>query len=378
MERHVNLSRLTRVGSAVAIGALALSLAACGSVDATGNGTGSGTSTGDAAPAGDLSGELNGAGSSAQGSAMDAWRSGFQSANSGVTVNYDPIGSGDGRKNFLSGAVQYAGSDAYLTDDEIAQAKTTCQNGDVVELPVYISPIAIAFNLKGVDSLNLDGPTVAKIFDGKITTWDDPAIAKLNDGVKLPSTAITPVHRSDDSGTTQNFTEWVKANAGTAWPYDASQTFPVKGGQSAQGTSGVVQTIQGGDGTIGYIDSSQVGKLGSAKIKVGDSFVAHSADAAAAAVSKSTTVSGRAASDIAVDIDRTLTDASTYPLVLVSYDIACTSYADANQAALVKGFLTYVISDAGQQAAASAAGSAPISQDLFTKAQAAVDTIKAG
>ncbi|QFU99426.1 Phosphate-binding protein PstS2 [Luteimicrobium xylanilyticum] len=378
MERHVNLSRLTRVGSAVAIGALALSLAACGSDDATGNGTGSGTSTDGAANGGDLSGELNGAGSSAQGSAMDAWRSGFQSANSGVTVNYDPIGSGDGRKQFLSGAVQYAGSDAYLTDDEISQAKTTCQNGDVVELPVYISPIVVAFNLKGVDSLNLDGPTVAKIFDGKITKWDDPAIAKLNDGVKLPSTAITPVHRSDDSGTTENFTQWVKANAGDAWPYEASQTFPVKGGQSAQGTSGVVQTIQGGDGTVGYIDASQAGKLGTAKIKVGDSFVAHSADAAAAAVAKSKIVSGRAASDIAVDIDRTLTDSSTYPLVLVSYDIACTSYSDANQAALVKGFLSYVISDAGQQAAASAAGSAPISKDLYTKAQAAVDAIKAG
>ncbi|MGC5168640.1 phosphate ABC transporter substrate-binding protein PstS [Luteimicrobium sp. DT211] len=364
------------MGSAVAIGALALSLAACGSDDATGNG--SGTSTDGASAGGSLSGELNGAGSSAQGSAMDAWRSGFQSANTGVTVNYDPIGSGDGRKQFLSGAVQYAGSDAYLKDDEIAQAKTTCQNGDVVELPVYISPIAIAFNLKGVDSLNLDGPTVGKIFNGKITKWNDAAIAKLNPGVKLPSTAITPVHRSDDSGTTQNFTEWVKANAGAAWPYDAAQTFPVKGGQSAQGTSGVVQTIKGGEGTVGYIDSSQVGDLGSAKIKVGDSFVAHSADAAAAAVSQSKVVSGRATSDIAIDIDRTLTDSSTYPLVLVSYDIACTTYKDANTAALVKGFLSYAISDAGQQAAASAAGSAPLSSDLTTKAQAAVDAIKAG
>ncbi|GMA24656.1 phosphate-binding protein PstS [Luteimicrobium album] len=309
---------------------------------------------------------------------MDAWRSGFQSANSGVTVNYDGIGSGDGRKQFLSGAVQYAGSDAYLTDDEIAQAKTTCQNGDVVELPVYISPIAIAFNLKGVDSLNLDGPTVAKIFDGKITKWDDPAIAKLNDGVKLPSTAITPVHRSDDSGTTQNFTQWVKANAGDAWPYEPSQTFPVKGGQSAQGTPGVAQTLQGGEGTIGYIDSSQVGKLGSAKIKVGDAFVAHSPEAAAAAVAKSDVVSGRATSDIAIDINRTLTDSSTYPLVLVSYDIGCTTYADANTAALVKGFFSYVVSDAGQQAAASAAGSAPLSSDLAAKAQAAVDAIKLG
>ncbi|WP_245859075.1 phosphate ABC transporter substrate-binding protein PstS [Luteimicrobium subarcticum] len=370
----MKLSRITRAGSAVAIGALALTLAACGSDDNS-NGAAENTSSA-AAGGGDLSGELNGAGSSAQGSAMDAWRSGFQSANNGVTVNYDPIGSGDGVKNFISGAVQYAGSDAYLSDDDIASAKTTCQGGDVVELPVYISPIAIVFNLKGIDSLNLDAATVAGIFNGKITKWNDPAIAKLNDGVSLPSTAITPVHRSDDSGTTQNFTEWIKANAADAWPYDPSKTFPVKGGQSAEKTSGIIQTVTAGQGTISYADASQVGTLGSAKIKVGDSFVAHSPEGAAAAVSKSKMVEGRAASDIAIDIDRTLTDASTYPLVLVSYDIACTTYTDANTAKLVKGLFSYIISSEGQQAAASAAGSAPISQDLFTKAEAAVNAIK--
>jgi phosphate transport system substrate-binding protein len=379
MERHVKLSRITRAGSAVAIGALALALAACGTDDNASAGPGSGTQNATSGGSTSLSGELNGAGSTAQGSAQGAWRAGFQSANPKVTVNYDGVGSGGGRTQFIAGGVQFAGSDAYLKDDEVAQAKAgACTGGDVVEVPAYISPIAVAFNLKGVSSLNLDPSTIAKIFNDKITTWNDKAIAAENPGVTLPSTKIIPVHRSDDSGTTQNFTEYLAATAKADWPYPAAQTFPVKGGQSGNGTSGVVQTVQGAEGTVAYIDASQVGKLGSAKIKVGDAWVAHSADAAAAAVAKSQVVSGRGAGDIAIAIDRTLTDSSTYPLVLVSYDIACTTYKDAGNAANVKAYLSYVISNEGQQAAASAAGSAPLSPDLFAKAQAAVATIQAG
>jgi phosphate transport system substrate-binding protein len=378
MERHVKLSRITRAGSAVAIGALALTLAACGSDNNASAGAGTGTSSANGGSA-SLSGELNGAGSTAQGSAQDAWRSGFQSANPNVTVNYDGIGSGGGRKQFISGASQFGGSDAYMTDDEVTQAKAgACSGGDVVEIPAYISPIVVAFNLKGVTSLNLDSATVAKIFDGKITTWDDPAIKATNAGVKLPSTKITPVHRSDDSGTTENFTEWLADTAKSAWSFPASQTFPVKGGQSGNGTSGVVQVVKAAEGTVAYIDASQAGTLGTAKIKVGSSWVAHSPAGAAAAVAASKIVPGRGAGDIAVDINRTQTDPSTYPLVLVSYDLACTTYKDAGQAAAVKAYFTYIISSAAQQAAASAAGSAPLSPSLVTKATAAVNTIQAG
>jgi len=151
-----------------------------------------------------VTGTLTGIGSSAQNSAMEAWKTGFESANQGAKVQYSPDGSGAGRKAFLSGGAQFAGSDAYLDDEEMAQAKEVCGPDGAINVPVYISPIAIAFNLEGVTDLNLDAPTIAKIFKKEITTWNDPAIASQNEGVELPDTPITVVHLSNDSATTEN------------------------------------------------------------------------------------------------------------------------------------------------------------------------------
>ena len=125
-------------------------------------------------------------------------------------MNYDPVGSGTGRENFISGAFAFAGSDSALSTDEgeLDAANERC-GGDVVEVPAYISPIAVIFNLPGVDELNLKPETIAMIFDGKITKWNDEAIAADNPDADLPDTAITPVHRSDDSGTTGNFTDYL-------------------------------------------------------------------------------------------------------------------------------------------------------------------------
>jgi phosphate transport system substrate-binding protein len=367
-----------RAGAALALtGVLALSLAACGTDDNTsGNGSTDGsTSTGTAGADSALSGELNGAGSTAQQKAMDAWRAGFQQANPAVTVNYDGTGSGAGRTSFLSGAVDWAGSDSALKPEELTQAQARCQNTEAFDVPVYVSPIAVTFNLKGVTDLNLAPATVAKIFDGKISTWDDAAIAADNPGVKLPSTKITPVHRSDDSGTTNNFTDYLSQAAGGAWSYPASQTWPIKGGESAQGTSGVVQTVQSGDGTIAYADLSAVGTLSAAKIKVGDAWVAPSADGAAKVLDDSPLDTSRSADDVVVKVNRTTTAAGAYPVILVSYAIACQKYDSAAKADLVKGLLTYVVGADAQTAAASAAGSAPITDDLRTKALAAIDKI---
>ena len=370
----MKLSLHRSVGAVAVIGALALSLAACGSDNATG----SSAAPASASAAPKLSGELSGAGSSAQESAMGAWRAGFQAANPDATVNYDPVGSGGGRTQFLAGGIPFAGSDAALSDDEITKSKTTCVGGQAIDLPVYVSPIAVVFNLAGVKELNLSPAVIAGIFNQKITKWNAPEIAADNAGVKLPDLAISPVNRSDDSGTTQNFTDYLAATAGAAWPYPAKGTWPVAGGQAAQGTSGVIQTVQGANGTITYADASKAGTLGTAKIKVGDKWVAHSPKGAAAVVDASPRVTGRDATDIAVKLDRTTTAAGTYPLVLVSYDVVCTTYPDAKAGALVKGFLGYVASAEGQTAAASAAGSAPISDTLRKDVQAAIDAIKVG
>lgn len=373
MENDVKLSRISRAGSAVAIGALALTLAACGSDDPVGGGSASGDSS--SAAASDLSGELSGAGASSQESAQEAWRAGFQNANGGVTVNYDPVGSGGGRTQFLEGGVAFAGSDAALKDEELTKAQDRCYGGSAVDLPVYISPIAVIYNLPGVEELNLAPATIAGIFDGKITAWNAPEIAADNPGVTLPSTAITAVHRSDESGTTENFTDYLAATAGDAWPHEASGDWPTQGGESAQGTSGVVQTVQSGEGTIGYADASKAGDLGTASIKVGDEWVAYSAEAAAKVVDASPRAEGRGEGDIVVELDRATTEAGAYPLVLISYVVACTTYETQEEADLVKAYLSFVAGSEGQQLAATNAGSAPVSADLEAEVLAEIDKI---
>src|SRR5687768_280970 len=166
---------------------------------------------------GALAGTLNGAGSSAQQAAMQGWTAGFATEQPNVTVNYDPVGSGGGREQFLAGGVTFAGSDAALDADELEQAAERCGESGVFELPNYISAIAVVYNVEGVGELNLSPEVISRIFDGQITRWTDPAIAADNPGAALPDLAVTPVHRSDKSGTTENFTEYLAAAGGGAW-----------------------------------------------------------------------------------------------------------------------------------------------------------------
>ncbi|MFT4136479.1 phosphate ABC transporter substrate-binding protein PstS [Microbacterium sp.] len=363
----MKLHRRAALGAVATVAAL--SLAGCAGNEST-------PATSESASS--LEGTLNGSGATSQQVAIQAWTAQFQSANDAVTVNYDPQGSGTGRESFQSGAVQFAGSDRAFTTDEISAGPFgACADGtDIVEIPAYVSPIAVIFTLDGIDELDLDAKTLAGIFAGTITSWDDPAIAATNSGVDLPATKITPVHRSDKSGTTANFTDYLAANAPDVWTSGSVEEWPTATGEAAQGTSGVVNAVKGGEGTIGYADSSQATGISSVSVKVGDAFVGHSAEGAAIAVDASPFEEGRADTDLAIKIDRTTTAEDAYPIVLVSYLIGCAQYDDAGTAALVKGFFSAAISSEGQDAAAENAGSAPISDDLRTKAAAAVDAIE--
>ncbi|NQX12072.1 phosphate ABC transporter substrate-binding protein PstS [Microbacteriaceae bacterium VKM Ac-2855] len=362
---------ISRLGRTVVVAAAAaVLLSSCAANEGT-------SAAGSDASSSSLTGTLTGIGASSQGSAQEAWVAAFQTANPDVTVNYDPQGSGAGREQFISGAADFAGSDSALSDDELTSTFAACApDTTAIDLPVYISPIAVVFNVEGVDELNLDASTIAKIFSGKITTWNDPAIAALNADVTLPSTAITAVHRSDDSGTTKNFTDYLGKVAPSDWAEKAADTFPFQSGEGAQGTSGVIDAVTNGTGTIGYADASKAGDLGVAKIKVGDEFVEYTAEGAAAVVEGSPLVEGREANDIAINLDRETTDPTHYPLVLVSYAIACSEYADADAAALVKAYIGYIASDEGQAEAATSAGAAPLSADLASKVADAIATIK--
>ena len=352
-------------------GLLAFAAAGCGGNDESSSTTPS-TSGGGAS----LSGEIAGAGSSAQQAAQEAWIAGFQEANSGVTIAYDPVGSGGGREQFTAGGVAFAGSDAALDPDELTSAESTCGGPDnVVEVPNYVSPIAVIYNVSGVDSLQLSPDTLANIFAQKIKKWNDPAIAADNSGVDLPDTDITPVNRSDESGTTENFTDYLSQAAPSIWTYEVSGDWPVKGGEAAEGTSGVVDAVTNGDGTIGYADASQAGSLGIATVKVGSEFVGPSAEAAAKIFDESQPDSNPGANEFTYKLNRTPDASDTYPIVLVSYLMGCTQYGDANTAAIVKAYFNYIISAEGQQVASGAAGSAPLSDSVRAKIQPAVDAI---
>ncbi|HEX4057407.1 MAG TPA: phosphate ABC transporter substrate-binding protein PstS [Galbitalea sp.] len=323
-----------------------------------------------------LSGTLNGSGSTAQAVAQTTWIAGFQTANPGVTVNYAAVGSGAGVTAFQGGSAQYGGSDAALNADQRAGTFTECKAGtDALDLPVYISPIDVAFNLSGVTSLKLDAPTIAKIFSDKITKWNDPAIAALNSGATLPATTITPIHRSDSSGTTNNFTDYLNKADSTDWTNAANNVFPFKG-EAGNGTSGVVAALKAANGGIAYVDNSAAAGLAVAQIQVGTSFVTPSAKGAAATASQSPVADGVPAHDLSLTINRTLTDPTTYPIVLVSYLIVCQNYASSADAKLVKAYATYVISAAGQATGAAAAGSAPLDSSLTKKDQTSIATIK--
>jgi phosphate transport system substrate-binding protein len=355
---------------------LGLALAGCGdnSTSPSAGSTGSGSTN-----LSSLTGTLAGSGASSQTKAQEAWAVGFQGLTNGnVTVTYDPAGSGAGRKAFIAKGVSFAGSDSYLSDDqgELTAAKTRCGGEPAIEIPAYVSPIAVIFHLAGVTALNLDAKTIANIFNGTITKWNDSAIKALNSGTTLPATTIVVVHRRDDSGTTHNFTDYLSKAGGGAWTKAPSDTYPYQGA-SGDKTPGMIAAVSAGAGTIGYADNSQVGVLSVAKIKVGNVYTAPSAEGAAKVVALSQPAPGRASVDMATQIDRTTTEAGAYPVVLLSYLIACQHYTSSNEAALVKGFLDYAISSAGQQAAAKQAGSAPLDATVAAKAKAIVDKIAA-
>ncbi len=370
-------------------GAIALTLvaAACGSDDDTADETSAPEATDDMTETSEggsdmveVSGTLVGAGASSQAAAMQGWQAGFQDANPDTTVEYDPIGSGGGRETFLSGGSNFAGSDAALKDDEYQQSIERCA-GDLgaINLPHYISPIAIPYNLPSLEgeTLNLSAEVIAGIFANEITVWNDPAIAADNSDLELPDTTINPVHRSDESGTTENFTDYMSQSAPGVWTFGALELWDEGpgGGEGAPQTSGVVAAVNAGEGSIGYADASQIADLPAAAVGVAGEFVMFSPEAAGRIVDSSERTGGQSEFDFAIEVNRTPDSADTYPIALVSYHIVCLQYDSQETVDLVKAFMSYVGSDAGQAASAASAGSAPISPEVQAEIQTAIEQI---
>ncbi|MFI8537168.1 phosphate ABC transporter substrate-binding protein PstS [Streptomyces aquilus] len=363
---------------ALALGAFAVSgalaLTACGSDD-TGNSNGGDSSA--SAQAGnikcdDAKGQLLADGSSAQKNAIDTWVKSFTAACSGVQINYKGSGSGAGVTAFTQGQVAFAGSDSALKPEEVTASKSVCKGGTGIDLPMVGGPIAVGFNVPGVDKLVLDASTIAKIFDSKITNWNDAAIKKLNPDAKLPDLKIQAFHRSDESGTTDNFTKYLIAAAPADWKYSGGKAWQAKGGQSASGSSGVAQQVKQTSGAISYMELSY------AK----DGIVPVTVDTGASAPVEATVENATKAiaaakvvgtgKDLSLELDRATKAEGAYPITLVTYEIVCDKGNKADTLPATKAFLRYIASEDGQ-GQLSAAGYAPIPDDIIAKVRTTIE-----
>jgi phosphate transport system substrate-binding protein len=345
------------VMAGAALAAMALSLTACSSSSTT-NGGSSGSSS--------LSGTLNGSGSTFQLTFQQTAIQSFKQVQSGMTVNYGGGGSGKGRTDLASGVVQYAGSDSPIPSDE----KASFKGKTVLYFPVLVGPITISYNLSGVSNLKLDGPVIADIFQGKIKKWNDSAITALNPGVNLPSTAITIARRSDSSGTTANFSQFLVDSAPN-WKLgsDSTISWPATS-RGGNGNGGVAQIVKTTPGAVGYVDFSDAKASGlsyaSVKNKDGN-FIAPSVQSATTAAENAT-----------INPDLTFSaiwasGAQSYPITYQSWDLVYQKQSSANTTKMLKAYIGYLLGDG--QKLLPGLNYAPLPASLDQKAKAQLSKI---
>jgi phosphate transport system substrate-binding protein len=336
--------RVATVG--VAAVATALGLAACSSSSSSTAASGSSSATSSAsssASTSTVSGTIKAAGSTFQTNFQQTAISAFKSADPNVTVDYDPVGSGTGRADLYSNTVLFAGSDSPVPAKEASKVPA---GKTILYFPVQIGPIAMAYNLNGIKGLKLDATVLANIFQGNIKTWDDPAIKALNPGVSLPSTTITLAVRSDSSGTTQNFSQYLVDAAGSAWKLGTSSTITWPStARAGDGGSAVAQIVKTTAGAIGYVDFSTATAAGLTAASVKNSAGAYVAPSSASATAAATQVTPKA------DLTFATADepgAGSYPITYQSWDLVYSVQASASDAALLKAYLGFLLSSTGQ------------------------------
>jgi len=384
-EQSIPKGNTVKLKNVAAAGALALATALA--LSACGGNSGSDGAANTPSPAktvdySSLSGTITAGGSSAQANAQTAWAAAFKGLGANVTINYDKSqGSGGGRTNWLGGSYDFAGTDSALSADEFTQAKTTCGPDGGLNIPVYLSGVSVIYNLPGVDKLNLSAEVIAKIFSGAIKTWNDPAIKALNSGADLPSSPIATVHRSDGSGTTNNFTSYLNQVAPSVWTNAPSNDWPYPNvGSGQQGGSGVVNTVTATANSIGYADQSSIGKATQADIQAGTSgstFVTYSADGATKAFDDAAQDASQGDGDLTKKLDYTkITGADAYPIPLLSYAVTCKTFKDSTQGKLTAAYLGFIGSKTGQDVAEKNAGAAPLPTSIQDEIAKTVALIK--
>ncbi len=369
-------SRFTWLVAIVAV--LSLFTAACGKKDKSSDKTtdpkNTTTSAPDKSALGKLNGKLDGSGSSFQDTFEQKVSADFdaavKSAGGTTTITYTKTGSSDGKKALADKTSDFAGSDSAIKPEE----KGTYGSRKILYFPIVGGPISVAYNLKGVDNLNLSADTLAKIFQAQITTWDDAAIKADNPDATLPPTKIAVVHRSDGSGTTKNFTKFLMAASPSTWKLDSGETVNWPGStQGGEKSTGVTAIVKGTDGAVGYVDLADAAKenLNVAAVKgSGSDFVKPTADSASKAL---------AAADVKPDLTYDPIDskgAGAYPITSPTWILVDAKQADAAKADVLKAYLKYIL-DQGQSQA-TALLYAPLPDALQQKAMSQLDQITAG
>lgn len=334
--------------SAALVGAVAVSsfaLVACSESEETDtNGTAGTTSETSVEGLTGTSGQLVGEGASSQQAAMDYFGVQYSEAVDGASLAYTASGSGSGRKNFVGGQVAFGGSDSPMDDEQAAEAMDRCDGNEAWHLPFVIGPVAIAYNLPGVEGLNLSTATVANIFKGEITKWNDDAIAAENEGVDLPDTDISVVYRSDESGTTDNFQKFLTAAEPDLWE-TTGQVFPATVGEGANGSNGVASQVTAIEGGITYVEAgfAQQQGLGIANLDFGNGPVELNAESVGVALDNLEFLTE--GNNMVVDTEALFAadDAGSYPLILTTYEIVCSAGYDETTRDQVKDFLTIAL-----------------------------------
>ncbi|AZA08557.1 phosphate ABC transporter substrate-binding protein PstS [Corynebacterium pseudopelargi] len=347
-------------------------LAACSETDSTSNDSKASDATAIEGLTG-ATGELVAEGASSQQNAMNYFANQYQAAVPGATLAYNATGSGSGVKNFIAGQVAFGGSDSPLKEDQIEPAKERCGGNEAWHLPMVIGPVAVAYHLDGVDDLNLSTKTVAKIFKGDITKWNDDEIAKENEGKDLPDKDIKVVYRSDESGTSDNFQKFLKASTGE-WDTEG-KSFPSKVGAGASGSNGVASEVANIDGGITYVESgfAKQQNLGIANLDFGSGPVKLDPDTVGVALENlEFTTEGN---NMVVDTEKLFgsKDEGAYPLVLTTYELVCSKGYEDNTRDQVKDFLTVALNSQDEQL--EELGYIPVKGSLHDRLQKAVDAI---
>ncbi|MEU6754851.1 phosphate ABC transporter substrate-binding protein PstS [Streptomyces sp. NPDC046685] len=321
------------------------------------------------------SGRVLGTGSTAQQNAMKLWTETYQKACKPVQVAYWAQGSTAGVSGFLRGASAFGGSDSALKDSQVEQSKEVCPGGRAIDLPMLGGPIAVGYNLSAVPDLVLDAPTLARIFDSKITRWNDEAIQHLNPGKALPALPIKAVHRTDGSGTTKNFSAYLAGAAPKQWPYPPANDWSGQGGHGASGSQSLADHVQSTDGAIGYFELSFATerKMRTVKIATGAAQpVSASVETATAGIATAQLV--RADGDLTLALDYATNRDGAYPIVLITYEIVCDKGNKPETLPALKSFLTYTASEKGQAALAGIHYSR-LPPVILTKVRRAIETL---